>query len=105
MDRIGLTGIDQITQVSGTITGVCHHMGGHTQLLLTPGAKVDGDDTTPPTGKDVEGHWFNAQRVVVLDAARVVLPGGQVVKAPEDMPGPGEPDTSDEVEGAPGPGA
>jgi len=68
MQNLGSTGRDRVTGFQGVITGHARYLTGCSQLLLAPPAK---------DGAYVDGQWFDEQRVVITDAAPVVLDNGQ----------------------------
>lgn len=70
---------DKITGFTGICTGVVFYATGCNQALLVP--PVDKD------GKTQEAHWFDLQRLEVLESYAVVLDNGETPGC--DMPAPG----------------
>ena len=78
MIQLGQKVKDKITGFTGVITGVCDYLSGCNQALVVPPVKADGSYT--------DGHWFDVQRLDVVDAARLVLDNGATPGC--DIPAP-----------------
>lgn len=65
MITLGQTCMDRITGFKGVATGRVEYLTGCNQVLLTPRVKEDG--TVP------EAHWYDEQRLVVLDEVEIIV--------------------------------
>ena len=63
--NFGMKAKDKITGFAGTITGLVEYISGCNQVLLTP--EVD------EKGNHREAHWFDEQRIEILDSAQIKL--------------------------------
>lgn len=70
---------DKITGFTGICTGVVFYATGCNQALLVP--PVDKD------GKTQEAHWFDIQRVEVVQAEAVTLDNGSTPGCDQAAPG------------------
>ena len=66
---LGKTGRDLVSGFIGVITGRTERLGGCDQLLLQPREK---------SGMFLDPVWFDAERIEVLDVAKVVVSPGCV---------------------------
>lgn len=63
-DLLGAKVRDRVTGFQGTATSLSFDLYGCVQVVITPPLDKDG--------KHVDGHWYDANRLEVLDAARVM---------------------------------
>lgn len=80
--KLGQTVSDVITGFKGVATGYVTYITGCNQVLVAPRMKEDG--------KAPESHWYDEDRLEVLEAKPIVLPGTMVAEASPgpDMPAP-----------------
>lgn len=71
--ELGVTAKDVVTGMEGVVTGKASYLTGCRQFLLSP--KVS------EAGESRDGHWFDEQRLEVLDVAKLELDN-------EETPGP-----------------
>lgn len=76
MTPLGVRARDRISGFEGVVTGRCEYITGCNQALLSPTVGANGDAREP--------HWFDEQRLVITDEARLVLDNGEA-------PGPDKP--------------
>lgn len=62
---LGVKVRDKITGFVGIVTGRCEYLTGCHQVLVSPPVKADGSH--------VDAHWYDEQRLDVIDATAVVL--------------------------------
>jgi hypothetical protein len=74
--KLGTIAQDKITGFEGRVTGHCDYISGCNQSLLQPAIDKDG--------KFQEAHWFDDQRLVLLDAEPLRLDNSKT-------PGPDKP--------------
>ncbi len=65
MIKLGIKVKDKITGFTGIVTGMCDYLSGCNQALVQP-TKCDG-------GKKPEAHWFDIQRLSVVDKKAIRL--------------------------------
>lgn len=63
--QLGVTVIDKVTGFKGVVTGYVQYLTGCNQVLVVPPVKADGSYA--------DSHWFDVQRLTVLDEAPIVL--------------------------------
>ncbi len=61
---LGKTVADRVTGFTGIVTGRVEYITGCDQCLVTPKVKEDGSS--------IEAHWFDQQRLLVLDGEPVL---------------------------------
>lgn len=67
--ELGTRARDRITGFEGRVTGRCEYITGCNQVLLAPPVGVNGEPREP--------HWFDEQRLEVLDNGdRIALDNG-----------------------------
>lgn len=78
--KLGMKARDVVTGYSGIVTGICHHLTGCDTVGLQPPAK-EGE-------KIQAAHWFDINRIEVLEAESIVLPGGDISSETVRVGGP-----------------
>lgn len=76
--KLGVQAKDKITGFRGTVVGRTEYITGCHQVLLSPPVKADGSH--------VEGHWYDEQRIEVIDSTPIVLDNGRTPGC--DIPAP-----------------
>lgn len=64
--QLGQKARDVITRFEGTVVGRVVYLTGCDQVLLSPGIGPDGAHR--------DAHWFDVDRIEILDATPIVLP-------------------------------